>query len=193
MAESHCTVLCSLCCSCNLSSHSPNGSKGKQKTNCIKMLMCLVLGKYIKMICRRAQGWRLGKLLKVWMFLFYLIIAAYPLTWKEQQRRHNSWRGRNVAVDNKILSWGWKRSWLFFCIPPFLWGGSISGPQICNVKISDCLCTVTVKVLISAVEMGDQDFSMFPATRFLLSPWLIYCSLCFGGVFFVIFFLIYLF
>lgn len=76
--------------------------------------MCLVLGKYIKMICRRAQGWRLGKLLKVWMFFFYLIITTYPLTWKEQQRRHNSWRGRNVAVDNKILSWGWKRSWLFF-------------------------------------------------------------------------------
>lgn len=77
-----------------------------------------------------------------------------------------------------------KKLTFFFCIPPFLWGGSISGPHICNVNISDCLCTVTVKVLISAVEMGDQDFSMFPATHFLLSPFLIYCSLCFGGVFF---------
>lgn len=172
IAESHCTVLCSSCCRCNLSSHPPHGSKDKHKNQiALKLLMCLVHGKDSK-ICRRAQGWRLGKLLKVWMFLFYLIliITTYPLTWKEQERRHNSWCGRDVAVDNKILSpmgLEKKLTFFFFLIPPFPWGGCTSGPRICNVNISDCLCTATVKILISVVEMGDQkDFSMLPTTHF---------------------------
>lgn len=37
------------------------------------------------------------------------------------------------------------------------------------MKISDCLCTVTVKILISAVEMGDQDFSVSRNTFFAQS------------------------